>query len=281
MRNGFTFNNRHSSLFGVTVKTKSRPIRPEAKSFTLDMPCRDGEYDFSSSNPHGREHYRGRVFAFSLAICAETLRDMQKKLSDISLWLCGSGELIFDDIPLVRWSGKIIDEIIYLPEHGGKNAMLDVTFKAQPFGECVFDTDGPKLLHEIRLDDELPIGLDECFTFSASQSKSVDIINFGDMPVMPVISITGGSGNIGLILGDKMLKFNVSGDTVVDFEHQCVLSGEENKAVGGEFFEFVPGHNDLEIVAPGINGLEFTVRFTPQFMYAADFENTEWGTVNA
>ena len=51
MRNGFIFKDRHSSDFDVTVRTKSRPILPSVKENIVDLPYRDGGYDFSKSNP--------------------------------------------------------------------------------------------------------------------------------------------------------------------------------------------------------------------------------------
>ena len=51
MRNGFIFKDRHSSDFGVTVRTKSRPILPSVKENIVDLPYRDGGYDFSKANP--------------------------------------------------------------------------------------------------------------------------------------------------------------------------------------------------------------------------------------
>ena len=42
----FTFKNKHSNDFGVTVQTQSRPIKPEMKIQTYDSPYIDGEYEF-------------------------------------------------------------------------------------------------------------------------------------------------------------------------------------------------------------------------------------------
>ena len=143
MRNGFTFKDRHSSEFGVTVKTKARPITVGAKTFTLDLPYRDGEYDFSMSNPNGREYYRKRTFVLSLGMTTDNLAALQRKISKLSLWLTGSGELIFDDLPLVKWSGKVVDEIVYMPEHGGTKAEVEVSISAEPLARGLFGTEGP------------------------------------------------------------------------------------------------------------------------------------------
>ena len=47
MRNGFIFKDRHSSDFDVTVRTKSRPILPSVKENIVDLPYRDGVYEYS------------------------------------------------------------------------------------------------------------------------------------------------------------------------------------------------------------------------------------------
>lgn len=282
MRNGFKFNDRHSSEFDVTVKTKSRPIRPEAKSFTMDLPCRDGEYDFSLSNPFGREYFYDRTFIVTLNLYAENLMKMQDKLTEISLWLTGRGKLIFDDIPFVVWQGKITDEIIYMPEHDGRKTVLEVSFRVKPFGTCIFGTEGPILdTSLICLDDKIPIGFDELYTLSAANGQNVRILNFGDRPVRPVIGITGGAANMTLTMNDKKLTFSADGNAVVDCEKQTVTNSEGSVSVSGEFPELAPGENILYIGNSNSNTLTLEISFVPQYMYSADPRRTDWGVGNA
>ena len=85
MRNGFIFKDRHSSDFGVTVRTKSRPILPSVKENIVDLPYRDGGYDFSKANPFGREFYNDRIFTVTFNIYADNLAEMQRNLSLLSL----------------------------------------------------------------------------------------------------------------------------------------------------------------------------------------------------
>ena len=186
MRNGFTYNGCHSSQFGVTVKTRSRPIRPEAKRFAIDLPLRDGEYDFSAANALGREMFYERTFTVAISVFADGLEGLQSKLTAISLWLVGSGDLIFDDIPFVVWKGKVSDEIIYMPEHGGKKAVLDVSFRVKPFGFALFGTEGPVLdCDYLKLDSLFPIGLDDIYTFTVKNGGEIHILNFGEFFELP------------------------------------------------------------------------------------------------
>ena len=278
MRNGFKFNGRHSSEFDVTVRTKSRPIRPEAKSFTIDLPSRDGEYDFSLSNPQKREHFYDRTFIVTLSLYAENLMKMQNKLMEISKWLTGRGTLIFDDIPSVIWNGKITDEIIYMPEHDGRKAVLEVSFRVQPFGSCIFGTEGPVMdCAEVHLDSTIPIDFDELYTVSAANGQSINIINFGDRPIRPVITITGGASDMTLRMNGKTLDFSAGGDVVVDCEKQTVTNANGSVMISGEFPELQPGGNVLYIGNSNSDTLTFDISFTPQFMYGADLDNLDWG----
>ena len=180
MRNGFIFKDRHSSDFGVTVRTKSRPILPSVKENIVDLPYRDGGYDFSKANPFGREFYNDRIFTVAFNIYADNLAEMQRKLSLLSLWLCGESELIFDDMPFSKWRGKVSDEVIYMPEHGGRKAVMEVSFRAEPFCKCIFDTEGPALEMPFMLDANIPIDISCLFKFNISGSGDKSVYNFGD-----------------------------------------------------------------------------------------------------
>ena len=111
MRNGFYFKNKHSNDFGVTVQTQSRPIKPEMKIQTYDSPYIDGEYDFSTANAYNREFYKNRVFKMNLQISAADLSELNNKITKITTWLMGRGELIFDDTPNVKWNASVIETI--------------------------------------------------------------------------------------------------------------------------------------------------------------------------
>ena len=57
MRNGFIFKDRHSSDFGVTVRTKSRPILPSVKE-NIDVYKRQVQYNrYNHDTPHEHRKY--------------------------------------------------------------------------------------------------------------------------------------------------------------------------------------------------------------------------------
>lgn len=281
MRNGFTFKNCHSSGFNVTVKTKSRPIRPEQKTYTTDIPCRDGIYDFSAANEYGRVFYNDRIFAVTIYVSDENLEEMQFKLSELSRWLCGSGDLIFDDIPLIVWKGRVSDEIIYMPENSGKKAVIEVSFRAEPFGYCIFDNDGPTLDTALRIDSNLPLDISPMFLFSLSGRGEMKFINFGDRPVLPLMTINGNAEGVRLDMDGKTLSFNTNGNTEVDFKNHTVTCGGESIKVAGEFFEFKKGTNLITLENSNTSELSVNFVFTPEFMYNVHFYDVDWGDGDA
>lgn len=281
MRNGFKFRDNHSSEFGVTVRTKSRPIRPEVKSVTVDLPCRDGVYDFSRANPMGREYFYERVITVSISVTSSSLEAMQNKLSALARWLTGEGDLIFDDMPHTVWHGRILDEIIYLPEHAGKSAVLEISFRVKPFSTCVFSSEGPELDCSIPVGTNIPLDIKVYLRGMLYGNGNVKILNFGDRPVRPVIKITGEAEDIIISNGEKTLSFSVSGDAIIDCENQNVTDSEGYAKVSGEFFELQSGVNTLQIENSNTSELNIEVSYSPEFTYGVDFEAIDWSVYDA
>ena len=164
MKQGFTFKNRHSSEFGVVVKTKTRPLLPEVKTYISEAPLMDGGYDFTSANPFGREFYNDRMMEPTLQITADNLEELERKAAKIAAWLRGSGDLIFDSAHGVKWTGRFVSETAFVPEHRGKTAVVSAVFRAKPIGKATFDTiDGILLGNAVSLDSDLPLDLSEHF----------------------------------------------------------------------------------------------------------------------
>ena len=129
MKVGFTFKDKHTSDFGVTALTQSRPVLPEVKSYTFEAAAVDGEYDFSEANEFAREFYKDRVIEVDIQAGAENLESLQRTLTRLSKWLIGRGDLVFDDIPHVIWDARIIDTVVYKPERDGRKTVLSVSFR--------------------------------------------------------------------------------------------------------------------------------------------------------
>lgn len=79
MKKGFTFKNRHSDTFGITMQSKSRPILPEMKAYTYDAPLLDGVYDFSSANAAGRAFFQNRTVTVIMQMTAADINALEEK----------------------------------------------------------------------------------------------------------------------------------------------------------------------------------------------------------
>nr|DAZ12939.1 MAG TPA: distal tail protein [Caudoviricetes sp.] len=289
MRAGFSFNGKHSSVFGIDFKTKNRPMDAEMKTYTEDTTLSDGELDFSESNPYHRAFYKDRIIDITLYITSVDLRELQKKLSRVATWLRGSGELIFDDMPYIIWDAKITGQISYAPKIQGRVAEIDVSFRVRPMARCIFDTEGPSLDDEISLDENLPIGMDEYFTSSFTGAKhTMNVLNVGTWHVRPVITLECASGinDTTLSINGNTLGFIGNGSTTIEIDCQKQLvTGENNNLIGsvtGTFFELKPGDNELTIIRNGTNEFTVEVSYTPYFVYDTEFDLVDWdGEENA
>lgn len=275
MRNGFTFNDTHTSSFtGVTVRTKDRPVFPSIKEYIHSTDNMNGEYDFSEISGH--EYFNTRKFNIEFGITAESLGQLQKKLTALSRWFKGRGTLIFDDIPFVKWNVRITDSVPYMPENGGSKAVLSVTYKAMPFSDLIFDVlDGPVLDSDIELDTCMPIGADEYLTFRGSD-KHTKVPNVSDVHVKPVITVTDATGATGITCNGVSITVVHSGNFVIDCEKEQVYAENKSlmKKTTGEFFELAPG-TDNTIIITGTATIQ--INYTPKFLYNADLNNMDWG----
>lgn len=289
MKTGFTFKGRHSDEFGLVMKTSSRPIHPEMKSYTYDSPLTDGVYDFSSANSYGREFYQNRIFTLIMQVYADDLTELQRKISRISVWLTGRGELIFDDTPFVKWNAAVLNSIDYAPERYGRKAILSVSFDVKPFSECIFDTSsGPALDMALSLDKAMPLDMNTALTFS---TNTINVINCGTWYVRPTLifdvseysgsftSLSVECGSKKLSIGGVSSSYNLE-KIIIDLEKQTVRDGKGTSLMayfGGEFFELAPGVNTIHS-AGNIAPFKTQVIYTPEFMYDFDMD---WGDADA
>lgn len=272
MRTGFKFKYKHTNDFGVTAQTQSRPIRPETKQYTSEAPLTDGEYDFSEANMHGRRMYKNRTFTMNLKVAADNLTVLQKKLSKLAGWLTGKGSLTFDDSPAVKWDASVDDTIEYKPEHG-KSAVLSVVFKVKSFARLIFSVfDGPCLDDDIFLDDDIPLDMSSYFTFTGTGEKTHKVMNIGEAPVRPIITVSETTDSLSLSCNGHTL--TVSGDCVIDCEKQIVTgeNGSLMSGVSGTFFELASGENILTVS----NTAKIEISYEPRYFHDADLSEVHF-----
>ena len=287
MQNQFSFNGRHLRDLGLeaSVKTKSRPILPEAKTQELEVPFADGAYDYTRHNPRERALYKDRVFEVLISVRCNPnhlIRDVTK----VANWLHGSGPLIFDDMPYVIWDACVWDKVDFEPLIQGRKAELSVTFRAKPFSRYQYRMrDDIKLGDPIKLGRDIPLGaFSGFFDFSSTTQEGVFTIkNIGSAPVSPKIIIDCPAGTDELyIFKDGVTRLELFRDNtthiVIDNEKMDVTDGEgsileECTLMTEDFFELSPGDNTITIRIDKDTPWTAAFDFTPRYF----FDTLDWG----
>ncbi len=296
MKCGFTYKNRHSSEFDIVAKTISRPVLPEMKSYTAEAPLADGIYDFSEANEYGRAFYSDRFFEIQMQINAEDIFSLEKKVSKAACWLSGRGELIFDDMPNVKWRAAVMSELGFMPELRGKKTVMTVNFRVEPFSRCVFNTsDGFELDGDICLDANIPIDIPRVFTWQYGNTgsgysdftKTVQLVNMGNVYTRPILEFIGDIKRISLKCNGKKLKISASSESgfTADFEKQTVTDIADGQSVmtyvTGDFFEIPPGGCNMEMTINAKGSGHMQVIYNPKYIYAFDIDDVDWSESNA
>lgn len=293
MRNGFSFLGKHSSEFGITMLTKSRPILPEKRTNTADFPSRDGSVEYAALNEFGRAMYQNRTFTLSLHMDAENITELQMKLSKAAVWLSGGkGDLIFDDMPGVRWIAEVKRAIDYVPELSGRQAVLDVDFDVEPFSEGLESAASSVMLDsDIILDSDVYLSgeaLEYTMTLDEGQYFGLTVNNEGTAPVRPVITVSVPEGNyvgtFAICLGGHEIGFSEGAppkDSVTINIDEYSATGNDgldySGALNGDLWELQPGENEITF-KPGtkmdssgaaVSSQTYTLTFdyTPKYLY--------------
>ncbi len=306
MKYGFSFKGTHTKEFqGLTVKTASRPIKPEMRNQTFTAPFADGAVSAADKNPYGREFYEGRVFTMVMTLTAPDFPELNARLEKISVWLMGSGELIFDDSPLISWDARAVGSVDYAPERAGTRAILSAAFEVSPFGRLVWRApDGPEISRVgIRLGDQIPIGADaEGYMKDIAEDKTERMVinNYGDAHVRPIITIralnSDSSARIGTVTleipgkasmtisGGSQVKTAIAdcGRHIVTDENGNVIFGRAANQVwiSGGFLELPPGRSSLYVsrtAHAGSGGVSVAVDFAPAYMWSTSVNDIDWG----
>ena len=284
---GFTFKNRHCSEFGIIAKTKSSVLIPQIKEYSYSPALYDGSIDFSESNPYGRAFYEDRTIELELQFSAENLASLSAKAARVAAWLCGSGYLEFDNANGSRWYGRAAAQTDFVPELGGKKAIVCVIFSVSPTGEGDFEAGGEhRISSGIRLSSAFPLDISSRFCEIALKqgNNKLKFLNIGDFYVRPVFSFGTGADMISICMGEKNITVNSIGDRkiTVDFKrHTAYDEYGENfmDKLSGEFFEFPAGISEYSVYCNRNTVMD--IKYVPLCIYDFDFSETKWEAVDA
>lgn len=126
---GFTFANKHSSVFGLFVKSDNRTISPSLRKNEFVIPGRHGTIDY------GLNTYEKRYITMELNLIKNSMQDLRQQARDVAQWLSREGMLVFDDEPDKSYDAKVYEQIDI--EQIATTGMSIVVFECQPFAESL------------------------------------------------------------------------------------------------------------------------------------------------
>lgn len=126
---GFSFNNKHSSEFGLSVKSDNRTMAPSKRRNQYLVPGRDGLIDY------GRETFDNRVITVEIVTHKKTFEELRLQIRDVAKWLMGYGSLIFDDEVDKAYTAKVYDELSI--EQFATTGSTTISFECLPFAESL------------------------------------------------------------------------------------------------------------------------------------------------
>ena len=278
---GFKFKNIHSDSFTRSVKIKSKPLAADVRLNIFTVPHSDGSLNMSSENPYKRYFSEDIITEVQLSITASNRRILENNLGKLAGWLCGSGELIFDNTPLSVWDAYVVNEINVEKRANSSAAVITVNFRSKPFCRFAYPPeDTVKLGLSIYLGTSIPIGYDlqEENTFiTQALVDRFTVINPGTAPVRPVITVKrtdGGDSEIIFYITVNSRTFYFDGgasEVIIDCSGMTVTDAAGTSLAAkarGAFPELLPGENIMDVSSS--NDLTVTLFYTPMCVYNAD-----------
>lgn len=285
---GIRYRGTHSKEFGLITRTKTRPASPPVRTVEETILYRDGNLDYSEQG--GRLFYDDKLLEIEFVASEKDLIDTNLLISKVVRWLSGTwDDLIFDDMPTVKWRAKPID-ISNISIELYRAGKFSVQFRCRPFNNLMFDSLGLELDSYVTLESLIPLdwGSGNSFEMDKTGSYTFQHTNLGDVSARPKINIIGQTDRGNHTINIKIngigfaLKFPttyplIDGKTaVVDCEECIVTCGDDDitsfliasNAEFPEFPELVPGANKIEVETQIIGTLQ--VEYDMPYLYGSN-----------
>ena len=129
---GFTFNDQHSTDYGMTMRSVDRTALPPLRRRELEVPGRHGRYDFEGNT------YDNRTITITCHIKADTFPGLRQKMRLVAGWLKNKGRLMFDDEQDKFYISRLYSQVPL--EQQSRNGIVDLVFECEPFAYSSINT---------------------------------------------------------------------------------------------------------------------------------------------
>lgn len=265
MLNGFTFNGKHSSEFGVFLLSTDRALLPEMTRREKTLSRKNGAYDF------GDNLYTKRVISATLTFFNDDMIANKIQARNIAAWLNSkeARKLVFDDEPDKYYYARIYSPLNFATQQA--IAEISIEFECQPFAYSVFDTgvdvgwsesDYPWLTEGLRF------GGSNNYKFTATGATSFTFDNPGTQETGAkspqtskfTLTVQGSWNNLVFTLNGKSLTYSGSATGTLIFDNvnlEATLNGSNalSNITGNleTFLEVLAGQNTLSVTATSLN----------------------------
>lgn len=255
MKIGMKFNNTYSANIGVYISNIKRPALPVLRKKKVVIAGKHGAFDF------GGNIYEERIITVDCFIKEKSYEDVRQKARDIAVWLGSKGQLIFDDEPDKYYIAQTYSSIE--PEQIIKSGKFTVTFECDPFAYSITSTSDDAIWDsDVTWNSDVTWGGSDNYTFPVTSSPtSLQIYNFGTMPVRPIISVIGSFATINISINGLTIGYSeavIEGTIIINNVKYTVTKDGVNKlsVTTGDtayFLELAPGINNITISGTGLN----------------------------
>lgn len=125
MKPGFTFNDVHSSYYGVTMRSRNRSMLPRKEAKQVKVPGQEGYYDL------GNNTYDNKFIVVDCFLSQSNLEDLRSAAREIAAWLSVESALVFDDETDKIYTGSLKNEVSF--ENIINTGFFTLMFEVSPF----------------------------------------------------------------------------------------------------------------------------------------------------
>jgi phage-related protein len=184
----FTTDNidKHSSEYGIYIKTKNLPPLAKKRIVEEVVPNRHGSYKFENG-------YEDKIIELECVFIESDFTLRRLKMREISQWLSQEGQLILDYESDKYYIGRLVGISTKIDNSVD---ILNLTFKVKPFAYSTYLNENVILDSEVYLYSYIPVGYDLENNFYVTGYQEATVTNLGTFEAMPVIEIDGTADSI-------------------------------------------------------------------------------------
>ena len=230
MTYGFTFNGKHSSEFGLYVKTNTRTLKAEEKFEKEDLQLRNGSHTFKTG-------YKDRKINLDLTLLNCNYTERKQNLRKIAAWLTTDKRqpLIFDDELDILYMAQV-NNAVDTNISSSATDEFSLSFDCDPFKYKTIPTINYIYLGDmLELGSIINLGVDNLRTF---EIKTQEIIFNLDSTAPIENYVIELEGNMESIQINNMILNNVNGRFKIDLYNKVVYKINLDGSIQNRMVDF-------------------------------------------